>query len=194
MKWNAPNIITLSRIAMIPLFMFCMYSGHTYMRWTAVAIFALASLTDGIDGYLARKNNQVTTFGKFIDPLADKLLVISALLIFVELGDMGSPAAMIIITRELAVTSLRTIAMGSGITMAAGLSGKIKTFTQILCIILMLTPYGRIELGLIGDIMINVNLIMATVMVLVTLWSGIDYFWQYRGVFKVEDPGNPAGK
>jgi CDP-diacylglycerol--glycerol-3-phosphate 3-phosphatidyltransferase len=184
MKWNAPNIITLSRIALIPFFMLCMYSGLAYMRWAAVAIFAIASLTDGIDGYLARKYNQVTTFGKFIDPLADKLLVISALLLFVEFGNMSAVSAMIIIMRELCVTSLRTVAMGQGIEMAAGFSGKVKTFTQILCIILMLTPFGALHLFNLGSVAVNIDFLMVFIMVIVTIWSGVDYFWQYRKVFE----------
>lgn len=186
MQWNLPNIITLTRIAMIPVFMVCLYSELTCAGWIAVAIFAVASLTDGIDGYIARKYNQVTTFGKFIDPLADKLLVISALLIFVDLGSMPVAAAMIVITRELAVTSLRTVAISQGVTIAAGISGKVKTFTQICCIILMLTPFAVISLFMIGGLTVTINTVVVAIMVLVTIWSGIDYFVQYKDLFKLQ--------
>jgi CDP-diacylglycerol--glycerol-3-phosphate 3-phosphatidyltransferase len=107
---------------MIPVFMICIYADFPYSSWIAVAIFAAASLTDGVDGYVARKYNQITTFGKFIDPLADKLLVISALLIFVDIHTMPAAVAMVIITRELAVTALRTVAISQGVTIAAGIS------------------------------------------------------------------------
>jgi len=169
---------------MIPVFMICIYSPTRYASWVAVAIFALASLTDGIDGYVARKYNQVTTFGKFIDPLADKLLVISALLIFVDIHSMPAAAAMIIITRELAVTGLRTIAMSQGVTIAAGISGKVKTFTQIVCIIVMLTPFAMSTLFEAGGTIVTINTVTVTIMVLVTIWSGIDYFAQYKDLFR----------
>jgi CDP-diacylglycerol--glycerol-3-phosphate 3-phosphatidyltransferase len=183
-QWNLPNIITMIRIAMIPVFMVFIYADFPYASWIAVAIFAAASLTDGIDGYVARKYNQVTTFGKFIDPLADKLLVISALLIFVDVQSMPVAAAMIVITRELAVTALRTVAISQGVTIAAGISGKVKTFTQICCIILMLTPFAAIPLFAAGGYAVTLNMAVVTIMVLVTIWSGIDYFYQYRELFK----------
>lgn len=164
--------ITMIRVAMIPLFVVTMlwqFRGHIIV---SLVIFALASMTDSVDGYIARKYNQVSDFGKFIDPLADKLLVTAAILIFVEWGQMPSWAAMLIITREFAVTGLRLIAVEGGKVIAAGWSGKIKTASSIVAICLMLTP--------IKDLMLlpflSVNSLCVAVMVITTLYSGVEYF------------------
>ena len=116
---NTANKITLVRIAMIPLFMIAMLSGLPYSSIIALVIFAIAGITDRIDGYVARKYNQVTNFGKFIDPIADKLLVTAALIILVEWGQVPSWAAVIIIAREFVVQGLRLLAVGEGVVVAA---------------------------------------------------------------------------
>lgn len=175
---NTPNKITLLRVLMIPIFMIAMLSSFSYSNVAALIIFVLASITDGIDGYVARKNNQVTSFGKFMDPLADKLLVTSAMLIFIQWGQMPSWAAMIIIAREFAVTGLRLIAVAEGQVIAAGMSGKIKTVVSIVGICFMLTPLHSYEL--LGGFTVD-NLAVA-LMVITTVWSGIDYF---RGSSKI---------
>ncbi|MBR5260623.1 MAG: CDP-diacylglycerol--glycerol-3-phosphate 3-phosphatidyltransferase, partial [Oscillospiraceae bacterium] len=126
------NIITIIRILLIPLFMATALGGVPYGVAIALGIFILASATDGVDGYIARKYNQVTTLGKFLDPLADKLLITAAILIFVQSGLMGAVSAMIILTREFAVTSLRIVAMGAGVALAANIWGKLKTVVQII--------------------------------------------------------------
>ncbi len=176
---NTANTITMIRILMIPVFMLTM--TDTIPFWVPLLIFAVASLTDGIDGYVARHYNQVTTFGKFVDPLADKLLVTSALIIFVAQGIMPDWAVMIILAREFIVTSLRLVAVDAGVVIAAALSGKIKTFTQIVCILVMLTP-----LGLLPIMGVSVNFVLSWVMVIITVWAGIDYLWAHRHLLKAK--------
>ncbi len=147
---NLPNKLTFLRVLMIPAFMISMLCipdcwGEPII---SMAIFALASATDAIDGHLARKNNQITDFGKFLDPLADKMLVITALILLQHQGLIHPAITAIIIARELMVTSIRLVAAGSGKVIAAGNLGKIKTVTQMLAInFLILEPYlfGRWE-------------------------------------------------
>ena len=163
--------ITIVRVALIPAYMVLMYLSSVYgalWRWLALAVFMIASLTDYVDGHIARKYNQVTDFGKFLDPLADKLLVIAAMVIFCEWGIMPSWALMLVLTREFAVTGLRLVAVGNGTVIAAGKSGKIKTASTMvgLCI-LMAFP-------LIGWLAWTVT----AVIVLTTVYSGVEYFVQ----------------
>lgn len=175
--------ITLIRIAMIPVFFIFMLLPPTFgNRVTALVIFALASTTDWLDGYIARKYNQVTNFGKFIDPLADKLLVTGALLIFVQEGQMPSWCAMLIITREFAVTGLRLVAVEGGKVIAAAASGKIKTFSSIIAICVMLTPLYVLE-PFSG---VTVNDLCVAVMTITTLYSGVEYFVKNKSVFNVD--------
>lgn len=157
--------ITLVRIAMIPFFFVAMlwnFSGHAVV---SLVIFALASLTDGVDGYIARKYNQVSNFGKFVDPLADKLLVTAAMLIFVQWGQMPAWALMLVLTREFAVTGLRLIAVESGRVIAAAMSGKIKTFATMICIMLMIFAIPK-----------WLNTVCVSIIVVTTVISGIEYF------------------
>ena len=163
--------ITLIRVAFIPVYMVLMYlSGGEpglYM-WLALAVFIVASLTDYIDGQIARKYNQVSDFGKFLDPLADKLLTIAAMVMFCEWGTFPAWALMIVLTREFAVTGLRLVAVGKGKVIAAGWSGKVKTASTMLGLcVLMAFPTVQL-LGV---------LVMA-VIVVTTLYSGIEYFVQ----------------
>ncbi|NLV49223.1 MAG: CDP-diacylglycerol--glycerol-3-phosphate 3-phosphatidyltransferase [Clostridiales bacterium] len=176
------NKLTLSRVAMIPLFIVLMLISFPSHRVISLIVFALASATDCVDGYVARKYNQVTTFGKFMDPLADKLLVTAAILIFVQWGQMPSWAAIIIIAREFAVTGLRLIAVGEGIVIAAGFSGKVKTVASIFAILFMLTPWHGFEL--IG--MITVDAVCVAVMVVTTVWSGVEYFVKNKNLMNAK--------
>ena len=125
---NLPNKISLARICLIPVFLIVLMTEAIPYRdlWAAI-IFAVASLTDGIDGHIARKYNLITDFGKFLDPLADKLLVSTALICFVELGRMPAWMAVVIIAREFIVTGLRSVAASKGVILAAIMTGKIKT-------------------------------------------------------------------
>lgn len=132
------NKITLVRIALIPVFMVLTALDSTWAVWAAFFVFALASLTDGVDGYIARKYNQVSNFGKFVDPLADKLLVFAALLVFVADGRMPAWACMLILARELTVSSLRMVAASQGVVIQASIWGKIKTVSHMVCILLLL--------------------------------------------------------
>ena len=135
---NLPNTITMIRIALVPVFMIVALSGIPYASFIATVIFTIASITDGLDGYIARKYNLVTNFGKFVDPLADKLLVTSALLIFVEMGIMPAWAVMLVISRDLIISSLRMLAAARGRVIQAVFSGKLKTTVHIICIILLM--------------------------------------------------------
>ena len=163
--------ITLVRVAFIPVFMVFMYlSGGVpgLWMWLALGVFIIASLTDYVDGQIARRCNQVSDFGKFLDPLADKLLTIAAMVMFCEWGQMPAWALMIVLTREFAVTGLRLVAVGKGKVIAAGWSGKIKTAsTMIGLCVLMAFP----TIGLVATV---VN----AVIVVTTVYSGIEYFVQ----------------
>ena len=183
------NIITIIRVLLIPVFMLLALIEGPVLTMCAFFVFILASATDGVDGYIARKYNQVTTLGKFLDPLADKLLITAALLIFVQNGTMGAVAAMLIITREFAVTGLRIVAMGEGIVIAAQLSGKIKTFIQIVGSAFLLTPLAQIEIA-----KISLGSIVGWIMVIVTVISGIAYFKGFGEVFSdLESIGDGIG-
>ena len=168
---NTANKLTLCRVVMIPLFLILLYGQFWGHLIAALTVFILASVTDFVDGYVARHYNQVTDFGKFMDPLADKLLVMSAMVWFVEVGWMPAWAFFIVIARELAVTGLRLIAVEQGRVIAAGKSGKVKTAATMVSICLMLAfP---------GDLLI---LICVWVILLTTVYSGIEYFVQNKDV------------
>ncbi len=176
------NVVSIVRILMIPAFMLAALSGVPSGDIWALAIFLIASVTDWVDGYIARKYNQVTTFGKFLDPLADKLLVAAAILVLVSRGIMGSAPAMLIIAREFVVTSLRIVAMGEGIVIAAQKSGKIKTFMQIVGIALLFTPLAGISVGILGASIGDITVWLITA---VTVVSGIEYFRGFGSVLNV---------
>ena len=170
------------RIALIPVFFILMYWGFYGHTVIALIIFALASVTDSVDGYIARKYNQISDFGKFVDPLADKLLVVSAILLFVERGQMPAWAAMLIVTREFAVTGLRLIAVEAGRVIAAGVSGKVKTVISVFAICVMLT--GVKDIGLFSDF--TLNDLCVWLMVLSTVYSGAEYFIRNRKVLDMK--------
>lgn len=162
--------ITLARVALIPVFMVVLLLGHP---WPAMIIFAIASLTDFVDGYIARHYNQTSDFGKFLDPLADKLLVVAAMLIFVQQSRMPAWVVMVVLVREFAVSGLRMVAAKEGTVLAAGWSGKVKTFvTMVGLCAMMVLPFVWMDRTVI-------LLITAT-----TLYSGAEYFIQNWNVFK----------
>ena len=161
---NTANKLTLARVVMIPAFMLVLYLGIPGANYWALAIFALSSATDWLDGYIARKYNQVTDFGKFMDPLADKCLVTAAMLWFVEVGQMPAWALLLVIVREFAISGLRMNAATTGRVIAAGWSGKVKTFSTMICIMLMLLPIPEI-----------LNTLCVAVIVLTTIYSGVEY-------------------
>lgn len=172
------NKITLTRIAMIPFYIFFALQTGYVNQIIALVLFCAASLTDFLDGYIARKYNQVTDFGKFVDPLADKLMVTAALLVFLERGMLASWIVFIILARELIITSLRVVAANKGRVMAATWTGKVKTCVQIAVIVvlqlLLIDAGGLPFLGLV-PMADNIVLACGWVITLVTLYSGFDY-------------------
>ena len=162
---NTANRLTLLRVVLIPVFLVVLYLGIPGANYWALAIFIAASVTDTLDGYIARHYNQITDFGKFMDPLADKCLVTAAMLWFVEIGQMPVCALLIVIVREFGVSGLRMVAADKGRVIAAGWSGKVKTASTMVCIVLMLLPIPEI-----------VNTICVAVIVLTTIYSGVEYF------------------
>ena len=168
---NTANKLTMLRVVLIPVFLILLYWDVPFHMLYALVIFILASVTDFVDGYVARHYNQVSDFGKFLDPLADKLLVFSAMLIFVQGGRMPAWAVMIVLTRELAVSGLRMVASDKGRVIAAGWSGKVKTASTMVCVVLMFLPIPEI-----------VNTICVWVIVLTTLYSGVEYFVKNKDV------------
>ena len=177
---NLPNKLTLTRIILVPVFM--VFVSLTQIgtedfnpTWYLVAgiIFAAASFTDFLDGHLARKWNMVTDFGKFMDPLADKCLVVAAMLWFVEIGQMPGWALLVVIIREFSVSGLRMVAADKGRVIAAGWSGKVKTASTMVCICLMLfgIPHW-------------LNLVCQGVILVTTVYSGVEYFAKNWDVFQ----------
>ena len=162
---NTANKLTILRVAMIPIFLLVLYLDVPYANYWALVLFAAASVTDTLDGYIARHYNQITDFGKFMDPLADKCLVTAAMLWFVEVGQMPAWALLIVIVREFGVSGLRMVAADKGRVIAAGWSGKVKTAATMVCVILMLLPLPEI-----------VDQICTAVIVLTTIYSGVEYF------------------
>ncbi|NCE65436.1 CDP-diacylglycerol--glycerol-3-phosphate 3-phosphatidyltransferase [Pseudoflavonifractor sp. 524-17] len=168
---NTANKLTLLRIVMIPLFLVILYLDFPYHRYAALAVFILASATDFVDGYVARHYNQITDFGKFMDPLADKMLVMAAMLWFVEVGRMPAWALLIVVVREFAVSGLRLVAVDNGRVIAAAWSGKIKTASTMVGICLMLLPVPP-----------AVDVTVTAVIVLTTVYSGVEYFVKNKDV------------
>lgn len=139
--WNLPNMLTVLRILVIPLFVWFTYDADPWYSAWAALIFAAASITDVVDGYLARKWNQITVVGKLLDPLADKLIVTAALVMMVRLGRIGAWVVIILLAREFIVTGLRSIAASEGIIISAGQEGKLKTSFQLVGIICLCIHY-----------------------------------------------------
>ena len=173
MPMNTANKLTILRVVMIPAFLLVLYLDVPNANYWALAIFAAASVTDTLDGYIARHYNQITDFGKFMDPLADKCLVTAAMLWFVEVGQMPAWALLVVIVREFGVSGLRMVAADKGRVIAAGWSGKVKTASTMICLILMFLPF------LPGW----VNTACVWVIVATTLYSGAEYFVKNRDVF-----------
>jgi CDP-diacylglycerol--glycerol-3-phosphate 3-phosphatidyltransferase len=166
---NTANKITLFRVVLIPVFVVICYLSAPWAKWAALAVFLVASLSDFADGYIARHYNQVTDFGKFLDPIADKLLVTSAMLLFVEQGRMPAWVLLCVIAREFAVSALRLVAVDNGRVIAAGWSGKVKTAATMVCICVMLV-FALPTL----DTVCNAGILVTTV------YSGAEYFSKNR--------------
>ena len=163
--------ITLARVALIPIYMILMYASRGeagLLMWSALLIFIVASLTDYVDGHIARKYNQVSDFGKFLDPLADKLLTIAAMAMFCQWGKFPAWALMIVLTREFAVSGLRMVAGPKGKVIAAGKSGKFKTASTMVGLCVWMAFPG---IALIGTVVM-------WLIVITTVYSGVEYFIQ----------------
>ena len=170
------NKLTILRIILVPVFLGVLYAGFPNSNYVALAIFIIASLTDLLDGYIARHYNQITNFGKFMDPLADKILVMSAMCWFVENGQMPGWVLAIVLLREFDVSGMRLVAVEQGKVIAAAWSGKVKTASTMVCLCLM---------------MLNIpewlNTLCVVVIVATTVYSGVEYFIKNKDVFKNAD-------
>ncbi len=167
---NLPNKLTITRMCMVPLFMIALMMNTPASRLIATVIFALASLTDMLDGQIARKYNMVTNFGKLMDPLADKVLTAAAMICLVELGDLAAWIAVVIIFREYLITGLRSVAASENIVVAANIWGKVKTVCQMIALMLLMVKPQIVDLC--G---INIGLWLMYVAVALTIYSGLDY-------------------
>lgn len=181
MAWNLPNTITLVRIATIPLFLFFLLSGLIPKgEVIALVIFTIASLSDAVDGWLARNREQVTVFGKLADPIADKLLIMAALLAFVSLGQIWSVWVVIILAREFLVMGLRILAIDQDVVISASVLGKLKTLSHIgLVIVLLGNSYW--QWGPLGQDVKGALIYLAVGLALV---SGLEYFYRGRSLFR----------
>ena len=179
MTMNLPNKLTILRVVMIPFFVFFMLAPYFegYGNYIAVAIFIVASFTDFLDGYLARRDNLVTNFGKFMDPLADKLLVCAALICLVETGQLASWIVIIIISREFIISGFRLIASDNGVVIAASYWGKFKTVFQMIMVIMLIINITHPIYQLVATIVTYIALILTVV-------SLVDYVVKNKDVLK----------
>ena len=187
---NLPNFLTIIRMALVPVFIVFFYMGqdgaHLYTV-LAFAVFLAASLTDAVDGYIARKNNLITNFGKLMDPLADKVLTIAAFIVFVDVGIVAAWMVIVILAREFVITGLRGVAASEGVVIPAGMSGKLKTVFQMLAICLIL-----FSLVLNGELFgfwlfISISsMVCLWIAVVLTIYSGIEYFWKGRKLLSLK--------
>lgn len=177
MPMTTANKLTLLRILLIPVFLVLMYMTFPAHRLVALGVYILACLTDYLDGYIARHYDQVSNFGKFADPLADKCLVMAALCIFVAEGSLAAWILAVVLLREFAVSGLRMVAVEEGRVIAAAWSGKIKTTCTMvgLCFVLVFTKYDWL------------NMLVSAVILITTVYSGIEYFIKNKDVFKDVD-------
>ncbi len=177
---NLPNKLTLLRVLLIPIFLVVIlgtFLDEQTSRYVATAIFIVASITDALDGYIARSQNLVTNFGKFMDPLADKLLVCAALIALIQTGDLQAWVVILIISREFIITGFRLIAVEKNVIIAAGFWGKLKTISQMVMIIFVILNFK-------GDIFNIINSILIWLSVTFTLVSAIEYIYKNINVLK----------
>ncbi|KAB0669690.1 CDP-diacylglycerol--glycerol-3-phosphate 3-phosphatidyltransferase [Oryzomonas sagensis] len=181
---NIPNILTMLRIAAIPLMAFLLLSPDQSAGFWAAAVFALASITDWLDGYLARRMGIVTVFGKFLDPIADKLIVMAALIMILPFGRVPAWMVLVVLGREIIITGLRGIASSEGIVIPASDLGKFKTIFQIVAILGLVLHYDYnwlfgIDNPLVHVNMHNVGMFYLWIATLLTIWSGVDYLVKF---------------
>ncbi len=173
---NLPNKLTILRVILIPFFLVAlMVQEIPFGKWIAVVIFCIASLTDALDGHIARKYNLITNFGKFMDPLADKLLVCSAMIALIELDRIPAWVVIIIIAREFIISGFRLVASDNGVVIAAGWWGKVKTVVQMIMIIVLICDFGGSVVNIIENILIYAALVL-------TVISLLDYLIKNKSV------------
>lgn len=179
MTMNLPNKLTILRVILIPFFVFFMLAPYFegYGNYIAVAIFIIASFTDFLDGYLARRDNLVTNFGKFMDPLADKLLVCAALICLIQTGQLPAWVVIIIISREFIISGFRLIASDNGVVIAASYWGKFKTVSQMLMVIVMILNIPHIAFEILGTALMWLAVVL-------TIVSLVDYIVKNKDVLK----------
>lgn len=178
---NLANKLTMFRIILVPIFMIFLLTDIEYGQYISAGIFIIAALTDTLDGYIARSRNLITTFGKFMDPLADKLLVSAAFISLTAMGRLSPWIVVLIIAREFAITGLRVLAASEGIVIAASKWGKMKTLTQMIGVVLLLIdnyPFALINLPM--------DMIVIWLAVIFTIISGYEYIYKNRKVFQVK--------
>lgn len=175
---NLPNKLTMARVIAVPIFIVLFLLGY---RYTSAILFILASATDFLDGYIARKKGLVTNFGKIMDPLADKVLVISALCLLVETGEVAAWMLIVILAREFTVAGLRTVAAADGLVIAAGITGKIKTVLQMIAVpLLLLLNWPFVYTG------VPMDRIFLWASVIMTVVSGVEYVARNVNVFTAQ--------
>jgi len=170
---NTANKLTIARIVLVPVFLLVLYLGFPGSDWVALGIFVVASVTDTLDGYIARHYNQITNFGKFMDPLADKILVMSALCWLVQSGHVAGWVLAAVLLREFAVSGLRLVAVEQGRVIAAAKSGKFKTASTMVCICVLLVLHFT-----------WLDLLCQAIILITTVWSGVEYFLKNKDVFR----------
>lgn len=178
---NLPNKLTVLRVVLIvPFVIFLLLSDYgDWEKWISLVIFVVACATDAFDGYIARRDNLVTNFGKFMDPLADKLLVCSAMICLVSLKLLPCVVCIIIIAREFAISGFRLIASDNGIVIAAGIWGKLKTVSQMLMIIVLIAD--------LGGVFDTIGMILIVISTALTVISLADYIWKNKEVLSMQD-------
>jgi CDP-diacylglycerol--glycerol-3-phosphate 3-phosphatidyltransferase len=181
---NVPNVLTLLRIVAVPVLVVVLLGAFPGGDAVAAAVFALAAISDGLDGYIARSRGSVTTFGKLLDPLADKLLIVAALVSLVSLDRLAAWVAMVIISRELAVTGLRTLAAERGVVISASWLGKVKTALQIAAVFALIVVNP-------APVWVDVLVYAAVAM---TVISGVDYFFGLRAMIDEQRHAERGGK
>lgn len=193
--WNLPNMLTMGRIAVIPLFVWFTYDADPFYSLLSAALFTLAAVTDVIDGFLARRWNMITTVGKLLDPLADKLIVMAALVMMTRLGRVPAWIVIVLLSRELIVSGLRQIAASDGFVIAAAQEGKWKTSLQLCGIIALCIHFVhpvnlagyvvRIDFNLVGKILIYLSTAFS-------VWSAANYFRAFLGMLAARGAAKPA--
>jgi CDP-diacylglycerol--glycerol-3-phosphate 3-phosphatidyltransferase len=178
--WNLPNILSITRIGTAPLLVLILISPGRALSLLAAILFLLVCLTDWLDGYLARRMGVVTSLGKFLDPLADKLLIMTAFIMLIPLGRVPAWMVALIVSREIAVTGLRTVAADRGVVIPASWEGKTKTIAQVCAVVPLLLhyPFFGVDFQKVGTVILWLAFVL-------TIWSGVDYFIKFfKGCFQ----------